>query len=813
MAFDLFDFLRGGTELLSMVGGIQNLFQSSELARDQAIARQDLIDSGLLEFTLGADLERFQGLQDRTNPFLSFLDQQVIPNILGASNQVNDALSALQGQTQSLRGQIPTLQGLEQPSAPQTQQPVNQAAFTPERTSVQQAFNQRQANQASQAVQPGGQQLSGATPTEPAPPRLTAAQQRIQDRQAGIQGRIDRLQSGDAPLTLFGDADFTGRRRSRAQDLSNFAVSPLTPGLDAVLNANQDQLGMRPGQEQARIDISPNDLARLFGLENGFGGSKAATPAPGVRRTPIQPPQPFVGSFQQGTGFVPKTGLAQVHKGEAIIPAKQNPNALSSTAQGFNPGPIPGAFQPPQISTPAPAPAPVPGTISVQGPAPGFVPSAPGPIPGAPQTLEEAVAMANSSGTQLTPEMTAQLATATGGGGGATTGGGAQTGGEVADPFGQGATSFDLATEAGINQLLAFLEQGGPLGPEIQGILGQQVRDTAELQRQASDRAIREQFGARNFGDSAAQDFQRLQNQLSSDRSITEGLNQIGIQAGIANFAGLQGVAESLIGGGVQVGQLDLATQIAEIEAGLGERSIALQERLGVSEIDFRNREIALSEILGLGGLGLAENQQEFQQILDTQQQQFAESFSLSEIEITRMVAEGELSLGRQTLNLQALQGNRALDIEEMLGVNDASIRLQQVGVQRRELELEQQRLRQLDAQFQSELGFSYEQLTQLITQQDREFAQSINMDQFQATLFAAQNTMAANQIVLDFLASGEEITAAAAFALANTIASTAIQGGLGNFDIEAFTASLQGITPLPSDPRFPSGATDPGQR
>lgn len=34
---------------------------------------------------------------------------------------------------------------------------------------------------------------------------------------------------------------------------------------------------------------------------------------------------PFVGSFATGTPYVPQTGMAQVHQGEAIIPANQNP--------------------------------------------------------------------------------------------------------------------------------------------------------------------------------------------------------------------------------------------------------------------------------------------------------------------------------------------------------------------------------------------------------------------------------------------------------------------------------------------------------
>ena len=33
---------------------------------------------------------------------------------------------------------------------------------------------------------------------------------------------------------------------------------------------------------------------------------------------------PFVGSFEKGTDFVPFTGLAQLHKGEAVIPAGAN---------------------------------------------------------------------------------------------------------------------------------------------------------------------------------------------------------------------------------------------------------------------------------------------------------------------------------------------------------------------------------------------------------------------------------------------------------------------------------------------------------
>jgi hypothetical protein len=45
--------------------------------------------------------------------------------------------------------------------------------------------------------------------------------------------------------------------------------------------------------------------------------------------TPEQMREPHIRSFKTGTDYVPETGLALVHKGEKIIPAKDNPMSFS----------------------------------------------------------------------------------------------------------------------------------------------------------------------------------------------------------------------------------------------------------------------------------------------------------------------------------------------------------------------------------------------------------------------------------------------------------------------------------------------------
>ncbi len=113
-----------------------------------------------------------------------------------------------------------------------------------------------------------------------------------------------------------------------------------------------------------------------------------APQAPGSPPTAPQPPTIGYGpgqtrpdSFATGTNYVPQTQLAQIHQGEAIIPANQNPSNPGATLKASfggamnpdsSPGGVPG-YQPP-TTTPAPTASP---TDSQQGtfqPPQGWVP-------------------------------------------------------------------------------------------------------------------------------------------------------------------------------------------------------------------------------------------------------------------------------------------------------------------------------------------------------------------------------------------------------------------------------------------------------
>ncbi len=129
----------------------------------------------------------------------------------------------------------------------------------------------------------------------------------------------------------------------------------------------------QPLRESTRLDeaiASGSGLINDIGafLENPFrfpGGdlSQFLNPPPAPQAAPeqqaqpaVQPPPPppdlrppsLVGSFRHGTNFVPQTGLAEVHQGEAIIPANQNPAAAPTPSTGDIDARIaPGALPPP----------------------------------------------------------------------------------------------------------------------------------------------------------------------------------------------------------------------------------------------------------------------------------------------------------------------------------------------------------------------------------------------------------------------------------------------------------------------------------
>lgn len=69
-----------------------------------------------------------------------------------------------------------------------------------------------------------------------------------------------------------------------------------------------------------------------FKMAGAKGDVKKVTadPARSGVVTPEQMREPHISSFKHGTNYVPKTGLALIHKGEKVIPAKENKMGFSA---------------------------------------------------------------------------------------------------------------------------------------------------------------------------------------------------------------------------------------------------------------------------------------------------------------------------------------------------------------------------------------------------------------------------------------------------------------------------------------------------
>lgn len=276
----------------------------------------------------------------------------------------------------------------------------------------------------------------------------------------------------------------------------------------------------------------------------------------------------------------------------------------------------------------------------------------------------------------------------------------------------------------------------------------------------ALDRAIREQSGARGLGESGLQEFQRSQAQTARDTAVTEALSEIGLTAATENFPALQGAAESLIGADIGIRGIDLETLQVTGNLELAQEQFALNEFLGQASVGFEQQRIDLQQTFGLGDLRLRENQQEFQQLFDTQARDFAQDLGLDEFELRQQIETGTLDLAQGRLDLDALLGGEALNLQEMLGVRNADIDAAQVGVNRDTLQLEQDRLAEFERQFEEQMGFSVENFATEMTQRQNEFGAQLGLDEFGAEIMAAQVSANMVQSLTELLLTGAEFDA-----------------------------------------------------
>lgn len=339
-------------------------------------------------------------------------------------------------------------------------------------------------------------------------------------------------------------ANYAGMMSGGGFDANNFlsgnfskpAGPPVTfgAGSGSPFDIPAQRAGVDPGiMSLFNSIISPAATGQMQNLGSAlteFGPLVAPPPAPAQAAPAMQPMPPPVGpasvisqrgagnlpvtggqarpitslpmpQYATGTPYVPQTGPAVVHQGEAIVPAAVNPFAPTTqqtlkgappptmqTMQGTAPGALP-VSQPPQI------------TQSITPQQQGMVPPAPAPV-AAPNPLQMA-----------------------------------------------------------IESLQTQLQSGGPINANVQNIMQQQLADQTggAYQQQLAD--LRGRLGGRGLGGSGLQF--GLENSLfdSLNSQRVQGQNQIGLEAANQNWGALQQGAGNLANTALGAGQFGLQQQ------------------------------------------------------------------------------------------------------------------------------------------------------------------------------------------------------------------------------------------------------------
>jgi len=103
--------------------------------------------------------------------------------------------------------------------------------------------------------------------------------------------------------------------------------------IDVIMYGYKTYLDILKGLGGASNELANTVSNATSSIVNSWGSIAVATPGGG------SPSGWGISSYQYGTPFVPKTGLAMLHKGEAVIPANQNTYntfspSISMTVQG-----------------------------------------------------------------------------------------------------------------------------------------------------------------------------------------------------------------------------------------------------------------------------------------------------------------------------------------------------------------------------------------------------------------------------------------------------------------------------------------------
>lgn len=222
-------------------------------------------------------------------------------------------------------------------------------------------------------------------------------------------------------------------------------------------------------------------------------------------------------SYQTGTPYIPQTGPARLHRGEAVIP-QNSPLARSKTG-GVNPN-APGGSMYGGAGQVSPPPPPMKPSTRPQVPAVAAPQQKMQTGPGIPQ------------GVPTTPPQTA-------------------------------APSID---QGRVNVLQGLLANPESLGADTQRMMFQRMADQAEVARMAGNREATERLAGRGFGNTGMLDYNRMMNNLAAQGQLTNAMRDIGILSATQNFGDRMNVANLALNQQLGMGQQAMQYQALQNE-------------------------------------------------------------------------------------------------------------------------------------------------------------------------------------------------------------------------------------------------------
>ncbi len=325
-------------------------------------------------------------------------------------------------------------------------------------------------------------------------------------------------------------------------------------------------------------------------------------------------------SYALGTPYVPRTGQATLHRGEAVVPKAMNPwAARGGPTQGVQPG------QPYRQAGSLPAPAP-PKPLKPQAPAAQPLKAqAPAPLKQPTKTSAGAQGIMDQMlGAQPIWDLIDQARDPAALAGDETAGprteaqaradelARALAGDETAGQWGQPTPPMNSGSipppeqpydinQGRVDLLAQILQNPDAISPEIQRLMYQGIADKAALGEQDAIRQLQETMGARGLGDSGIQSDQIRRVLMGTERNLGEAQRDIGIAAAETNWQSRMDAMNAALGHQLGMGQATLDWQ--QFANQLGQQDWQRQYDTGEAIANWGGRQQQMQmQVLGLAG-------------------------------------------------------------------------------------------------------------------------------------------------------------------------------------------------------------------